>query len=390
MKKIIAVFTVLISIFSAIVPMSSLAVTIDDVKSDTESIKSTVEDNNSTVYDIWNYINNALMPAIQNSGGANNATKDDINDVKNSMADESEKGVESYFKKKDEESKDEKETAKNSVNNISEGVQKASNTVWETLTIAFKTGNLFGYNIDATSYSRGSLFDIFKIFGYSLVLVFFAVNLIETTIKYEIFTLRGAVNIFGRLIVSKIIIDMSGKVCVAIIKANSHLTSQILGDNIRNINLNAPHINLETSKIWAVGPIVDFILAIIIGLPIIINLLVILVVSSLVIIKLIFRSFEMAMLVTVSPAFFACYSSEVTKPYFRNFILTFIQVSAQIVFMAVVYYIGADKITGQAVDINGISDLVIWFQRTIPNTLIIVAMCIMMIKPPRVLTSLVR
>lgn len=50
------------------------------------------------------------------------------------MADESEKGVESYFKKKDEESKDEKENAKNSVNNISEGFQKASNTLWERRT----------------------------------------------------------------------------------------------------------------------------------------------------------------------------------------------------------------------------------------------------------------
>ena len=43
-------------------------------------------------------------------------------------------------------------------------------------------------------------------FAYSLVLLFFAVNLVEQTIKYEIFTAKGALRIFGRLLVAKIII----------------------------------------------------------------------------------------------------------------------------------------------------------------------------------------
>lgn len=393
MKKIIAIFTVLISIFSAVVPMSSLAVTIDDVKSDTESIKSTVEDNNSTVYDIWNYINNALMPAIQNSGGANNATKDDINDVKNSMSDESEKGIESYFKKKEEESKNDA-TIVESTFKFGSAMLNAANDQWKRVGKAIKDNgisNSLGLSLNPKDYSTGNAINIIKTFAYGLVLIFFAINLIETSIKYEIFTLKGAVNIFGRLILAKIVIDMSADICIFILTATGDLAEKIinLGTQESNVNIPAFKPSFENSKAAFVGVIIDFFRAIVIIIPIVFIALITLLASSIVTIKLIFRSIELSLLVIISPAFFACYSSETTKPYFRNFILTFIQVASQVVFMAIVYYL----CTAWMLELNNIGDVydsIEWFVKCIPSTLVMIAMAIMMVKPPRVLTSLVR
>ena len=56
-----------------------------------------------------------------------------------------------------------------------------------------------------------------KTLAYSLVLIFFSVNLIESTVKYEIVTLRGAVSFGGRLLVGKIVIDLSTTICMKVV-----------------------------------------------------------------------------------------------------------------------------------------------------------------------------
>ena len=62
--------------------------------------------------------------------------------------------------------------------------------------------------------------------------------------------------------------------------------------------------------------------------------------------------------------------------------------------MAVVYYIGTSQITGfgYAPDepIKTFAEVGQWCIKVIPNTIVMVAMAIMMIKPPRVLTNLIR
>ena len=104
--------------------------------------------------------------------------------------------------------------------------------------------------------------------------------------------------------------------------------------------------------------------------------------------KLLFRSFELTMLTAVSPAFFACISSTTTLPYFKNFISTFLQAALQIIFMAVVYVVGISKI--EPTTITDIADVKAWFINLIPTVIILIAMTIMIIKPPRVLTGLIK
>ena len=147
----------------------------------------------------------------------------------------------------------------------------------------------------------------------------------------------------------------------------------------------------ETQKnaVWPIGPILDFLEGLILAVPVLLIILIMLIAVVFVMLKLVLRSLELSLLMIVSPAFFACYSSEITKPYFKNFILTFLQCALQIVFMAIVYALSAEFILG----INRVTDAVeawVWFVKTLPNSLLCLAIAIMMIKPPKVLTSLVK
>lgn len=84
-------------------------------------------------------------------------------------------------------------------------------------------------------------------------------------------------------------------------------------------------------------------------------------------------------------------SSDVTKQYFRNFVVTFVQVSAQIVYMAVMYYVGA-RWTMQEIDASSMqsgADVLAWFMKFLPNTIVIIGIGIMMVKPPKALSNLI-
>ena len=151
-----------------------------------------------------------------------------------------------------------------------------------------------------------------------------------------------------------------------------------------------PTVKLGTSGIRVIGPIIDIIVTGILCLAISFVVFAVLISTGFVIIKLTLRSIELTLLVTVSPAFFACISSDITRPYFRNFILTFVQVSAQIIFMAVVLYIGTKHLQTQTIEIDNIFKLFEWCGTVLPNVVLIISMCIMMVKPPRVLTNLIK
>lgn len=244
-------------------------------------------------------------------------------------------------------------------------------------------------DIEKPSQPLGKLVDPIRIFAYSLVLLFFAVNLVEQTIKYEIFTVKGILQIFGRLILAKIIIDLSVRICMLIIAIIGSITVKML-DTV-NVTLNIfPDITLKKSDVKIIGPILDAIVAFVVSAILMIIIGVVLVCVSIVMIKLVLRSIELAMLMVISPAFFACLSSDVTKEYFKKFISIFIQVAAQTLFMAIAVAVCSGHFNTPAVPIDSLSGLAVGLIRLSPNILIAIAMCVMMIKPPKVLTNLVK
>ena len=242
-------------------------------------------------------------------------------------------------------------------------------------------------NLDANPVYQG-IINSLKLAAYSIVLLFFSVNLIETTLKYEIVSTRGFISVFGRMIFSKTIIDCSALICTKILGVVKWIASQTLDFiTLSNQEVLKSSYSSTQSGLWVIGKIVDFFNSITNIAPILIMSLIVLIVSMLILGKLLIRSIQLAMMTVVSPLFFACATADVTKQYFRNFITGFLQCGMQIVFMVIVYGIGYTVLNSSA--ING--DIFMAFSSSTMNAyraiIVYVVMGIMIVKPPRFLTN---
>lgn len=355
---------------------------------------------------------NKLWQEVNALKGNVGASSQDVNEVKgkvdetNNKIDSVQKSVDSIDVQKDLEEYMDSITEEND-GTMSDGVFRFSDTILTCTdylwTIAGDTikgvgaTDEFGYTLDIESYSKtGLIKDIFVPIAYSIVLLFFAINLVEITVKYEMLSLKSIIILTVRIMVAKILIDKSGQICMGIIDIMSDLCTQIIdeGDSVllglSNVS-DAIRDSFVNSKTKFVGPIIDFLVAAVLVIPLIFIGIVVLVVVIMVLVKLIFRAFELVSLIVTSPVFFACWSSDVTKQYFRNFVVTFVQVSAQIVYMAVMYYVGA-RWTMQEIDASSMqsgADVLAWFMKFLPNTIVIIGIGIMMVKPPKALSNLI-
>lgn len=242
-------------------------------------------------------------------------------------------------------------------------------------------------NLDANPVYQG-IINSLKLAAYSIVLLFFSVNLIETTLKYEIVSTRGFISVFGRMIFSKTIIDCSALICTKILGVVKWIASQTLDFiTLSNQEVLKSSYSSTQSGLWVIGKIVDFFNSITNIAPILIMSLIVLIVSMLILGKLLIRSIQLAMMTVVSPLFFACATADVTRQYFRNFITGFLQCGMQIVFMVIVYGIGYTVLNSSA--ING--DIFMAFSSSTMNAyraiIVYVVMGIMIVKPPRFLTN---
>ncbi len=388
MKKIIiSVLTVLFSI-CMIVPLTVEAYTIDDIYDGTQMD-----------YEIWNYINNSLMPAIESNGNGNGASQESVNNVQNSINNvqnsvnsiDVKKDIDEYINEKSKENAE--KPGDHPAKSFTDSVIKVIEDMWGEIPDYLMNDNklLNSFTLDIKGLKNSTIYGIFVNVGYSLVLLFFAANLIENTIKYEIFTLKGGAMLFGRLIISKVVIDLSGTICIYILNICTKITTAIFDESGNMLKWNIPTIGEIAKSVlpFGVGELVDLITTIIMIIPVIIIAIAMISAASIIMIKLVLRSLELSLLIVVSPAFFACYSSEITKPYFKNFIITFIQCAVQLVFMAVVYYIGT-RFGVSAATPETFVDLVGWFLARSQVAIIALAIAIMMVKPPKVLTNLIK
>lgn len=388
MKKIIiSVLTVLFSI-CMIVPLAVEAYTIDDIYDGTQMD-----------YEIWNYINNSLMPAIESNGNGNGASQESVNNVQNSINNvqnsvnsiDVKKDMNDFFTEKSEkyyEDENRRDYPKTFLDGLIYTIQQCWGKVPNL--INGSENSVWKISIDPTK--QNTFTGIFKTIGYSLVLLFFAANLIENTIKYEIFTLKGGAMLFGRLIISKVVIDLSVTICTYILNICNNISAKILGKAQHTLEFSVPNIQ-DNSGIHdflpVIGPILDAIQSFYVLLPAVIIAIAMLAPALIIIFKLALRSIELSLLMIVSPAFFSCYSSEITKPYFNKFITTFLQCALQIVFMSVVYALSADWMT-DITNVEGTAEAWAWFVKVLPHALIALAFAIMMVKPPKVLTNLIK
>lgn len=223
-------------------------------------------------------------------------------------------------------------------------------------------------------------------FANCLLVIFIGLGVIKSGLQYDLFTARGGVKIIGGLILGKLLVDKSISISINIISVINNLAAQLISNTsatIDSVNITVDTSNFVYSNNKYIGEVINFFNNFGILLWSILICLILLIISAIVLVKLMLRSFELSLLVAVSPCFMACASSEATRPYFTKFLTTLISVTANIVFMALVYTMFGAYLSSNGssftIDSNGFGDWII----------VIIAMGIAMVKPPKILTNLI-
>jgi hypothetical protein len=238
-----------------------------------------------------------------------------------------------------------------------------------------------------TSDYNAALNGFMRLFAYSLVLLFFSVNLIESTVKYELVSIKGAVVFGGRLILGKLMIDLSTTICVKVVDIITWVCGNLAETGYAEIDILAIEAKKPSSSaLWVIGKIVDFFNAITNSWLVAAIALVITIISIAILIKLLIRNIQLAIFVIVAPPFFATLATETTKRYFHNYFTAFLQCALQVVFMCIVWYVGILLLNGH--QIAGDAAASFLTDTSLYRTLIIyICMGILICKPPRFLTN---
>ncbi len=353
-----------------------------------------------------------LLPRIEALEKSSGASSQDISNLNNKVDDTNNK-IDQNSEKVDNVQKsidDLNKKSDNSDGSTVTGVRKVliafielANKIWNSIGMIFYGASFgeniglleyFNFQIDINSYVNSNVYTVMKTLAYSLVLLFFSVNMIETTIKYESVSLKGFIVMTIRIVIAKKLIDNCPKICTSIIKIVRDTIGQMwetkevdLSDVMGKDTILDKILNVGQSKLPFVGEIVDAILVLVAAVPIILMSLSAFIVGAIILVKILLWSVDMVILVSVSPAFVACWSSDVTKQYFKNFIVTFIQASLQLLYMAIVFFLFK---TFLATTVPDGDNMVIYMVRFVPNLIVMIAMAIMMIKPPKFLTNMLR
>lgn len=242
---------------------------------------------------------------------------------------------------------------------------------------------------------------VVKTFAYALACILFGINVTTTSLQYEILTLRGGVKVFARVLLVKFWIDLAIPICIYMLNMINSLARQIFNlFTISNANIFST-VSIVTFKGVSTGnsivdtflsgieKLINFLASIIYSGPILAVTIILIVVIISVFIKIISRAFELTALVSISPIFFATLVGEETKRYFWKFASAFLSTAGYIVFMAIVYAVASTWISQcSTASFSNQTELMKAFFSVLPRTLIIIACCRIMKKPPKVLTSL--
>ena len=287
--------------------------------------------------------------------------------------------------------------------NITQWVFSGLSDVLNAVSISFQAlaGNkdvqvtLFGYDYEAVADNMVS--NVFRTIAYSLIIILVGVNAFESAVRYEMFTMRGGVMLLARLVFAKVWVDISVVICKAIVGITVGWLGEILKETSTITATISSNVVVPASNIPGTGWMQDALYGIFVALTLIPPVLVVFILIVAVYVKLFIRNFEICVLQCVAPPFFACLSGETSKEYFKKFITTYISVVVEVIFMALVWYLYCSYVKS-AFALHGDS-----FEFTVSEPkeiltvggtlmtfiLTTIGACILMLKPPRILKSLI-
>lgn len=276
-------------------------------------------------------------------------------------------------------------------------------SVWSGLMDAVVADELFSSN---TLFNEGHM-----IANIATSLSLFAIGIwaigVALEIKSEIkrsedgeLTLKRFTSALARSFPSFVFILASYWICKCIVYINEGMVS-VVSDNFPSIEELFGSLTLDEDSfgpglgIGLIGYLFDLLDGIIKVLPIIVAILVLIIIGWCVNVKLQMRQIEICCMIAISPLFFACAGFESLSEYFKKFIMTFISVVIQTLFMAIVILVGMTWFNDEVLSITGETGVFfIGGDRTLADYLgdvfIIIAMGVMLLKPPAVLQNLVK
>lgn len=294
-------------------------------------------------------------------------------------------------------------------NDISAAGVNGINTMWNWLgniiktlgTGSTNTDSFFGISWTSADIENvaNSVAGVVKTFAYAIACILFGINVTSTALQYELLTLRGGIKVFVRVIFTKIWIDLAIPICLYILNLINFLAQQIFNvfttdsfvllwdDGLVSFEADTGSWILDV-MIKAAEKIINYFTNIIYSLPMLAIVIVLFVVIVSVFIKIVSRAFEITALVSVSPIFFATLVGEESKRYFRKFMSAFLSTTAYIAFIAIVYAVASEWIQSCTAPATNVGELLTSIINILPRTIIIIACCRIMKKPPKVLTSL--
>lgn len=257
------------------------------------------------------------------------------------------------------------------------------------------TANIFGLSLSYSGINNivNVILPIIKTFAYALVVVLFGINITQTSLQNEILTLRGGIKIFARVILAKVWIDLAVPICMYVLKLINSLAAQVLNAfTVNNWSL-ASYQSAATTQssplLSALNTFINLATGFVNTLPTVCMIIAIIICVIAVFIKIISRVFELTALISLSPIFFATLVGDETRRYFKRFMSAFLSTAGYILFMAIVYAVASKWIQQcSSPSYNTIGEYFKYLFGMLPRTIIIIACCRLMSKPPKVLTGL--
>lgn len=180
--------------------------------------------------------------------------------------------------------------------------------------------------IEAAENVTNTLIVFFTPIAFAFSVLFWTIGVLNLVSKenIELETKENAIKYFGSIIFIALWINTASWFCREIISLNSGIVKTLLANSEDVLTFSSEESQLSLGLF----------------LIYIITVLVVIVVAFMISVKLIIRQLELIALTSVSPIFFGCCVSDVTKPYFWRFARTFIGTTLETTYMAVIYIVG--------------------------------------------------
>lgn len=232
----------------------------------------------------------------------------------------------------------------------------------------------------------------FKTIGYGILVLLFGINLIHSAMQFELVNYKGVIKILVGLLLAKLWVDLSTDICIALIDTCTDIASSVFTSADEMIVFPSfDTLKSTDTGLWIIGELLNQLLDFVLLAPIIIVALAILIMCGLIMIKLMLRTFELALYCSVSPAFFACLLGDATKGYFKRFIDGLLSSALSLVYMGLIYLAGSywcKVLTMNNVGVDSPMDVLVWLSSAGPKVLVVLAMGFLILKPPLALRQL--